>query len=92
MRPAESVARGVLVQRVMRALLIVIVSVAVVGGVLTHRNRGRSKEPEAQKAVAAAHSSAAREPSQHNWPKRTLDRAADVKRQVAEQRQEDATR
>jgi hypothetical protein len=72
----------------MRALVVVIITVAVAAGVLKHRNRVKSDAP-AQPAVRAEQQAAASgEPSQHHWPKRALDRAADVKRQVHEQRKQ----
>jgi hypothetical protein len=76
----------------MRALIVVVLAVAIIAAVLKHRNGAEPDTPTQQPTPAQQQTSAAREPSQHNWPKRSLDRAADVKRQVAEQRKEDGTR
>ena len=57
------------------------------------------KRNEASKAVStgktvtqAAGSPSPRPVSEHNWMKQSLDRANEVKRQVAQQRREDGTR
>ena len=76
----------------MRAVVIVVIIVAVTAGVLKHRNRAQSDASAEKPIVAQQQATAPREPSEHNWPKRALDRAADVKRPVAEQRKEDGTR
>jgi len=75
--------------RVMRLLLVVVVSAAVVGGVVAHRKSGQS---DAAKPNALPASQQGAAPREHHWPKRALDRAADVKRQVTETRREDDAR
>ena len=52
-----------------------------------HEEPAPPAKPPAQ--VATAQASPARPTSEHNWPKSSLDRVADVKRQVAQQRKED---
>jgi hypothetical protein len=47
--------------------------------------------PTVAKATAPAAAPITQDNAQH-WPKRALDRAADVKRQVADQRKSDETR
>ena len=76
----------------MRMFLVLAVAVAAVAGVMTRGQRGQSDAPPAQAVVAQPTAAASAEPSEHNWPKRALNRAADVKRQVADQRKEDAVR
>jgi len=67
----------------MRYILGLLGVVALVGGFLKFN---RQEEPVAPAPSAiASKASTTSEPSQHNWPKRTLDRVAEVKRDVAEQ-------
>jgi cytoskeletal protein RodZ len=59
--------------------------------VLQKRNEHQKAGPE--KSVAQTTASASPRPvSEHDWMKRSLDRAAEVKKQVAQQRKEDGTR
>lgn len=73
------------------------VVIAVLGGltflfVVQKRNEA-SKAASPNKAVAQVTGSPSPRPvSAHNWMKNSLDRANDVKRQVAQQRREDGTR
>jgi hypothetical protein len=62
--------------------------------VVQKRNEAAKPGPAEKKvAVQNATSSPAPRPvSEHNWMKRSLDRANDVKKQVAQQRKEDGTR
>lgn len=77
----------------MRILLGLIVVVTIAGAVLTHRkNEQAAATPVATAKAASAQPAAPREVSQHDWAKRSLDRAADVKRQVAEQQKENGTK
>ena len=76
----------------MRALVAVIITVAVAAGVLKHRNRLKSDAPAQTAVRAEQQATGSDEPSQHHWPKRALDRAADVEHQLAEQRKQDETR
>ena len=66
----------------MRILVGFLIVAAVIGGFVAHKQR---QEPTASAQTVNA-SSAFREPSKYNFPKRTLDRVGDVKRQVAEER------
>lgn len=69
----------------MRIVLVCLVVGAVIGGVLYNRS-GTPDTPAPKVVAATAPANASREPSQHNWPKRALDRAAEVKKQVAAER------
>jgi len=78
----------------MRILLGLIVTAAIAYGVLRYK---KSEEPAAApvataKAQVAQPAASPREVSEHNWAKRSLDRAAEVKRQVAAQQKENGTR
>ncbi len=68
----------------MRTLAWLLVAVVLVGGFVMHRRQQQTAAvPQPSTAVAAP---VAREPSEHNWPKRALDRVDEVKRQVAAER------
>ncbi|HMJ04655.1 MAG TPA: hypothetical protein VK474_00230 [Chthoniobacterales bacterium] len=73
----------------MRFLLGTVVAVAVIGGVVLHRQREEGAAPvqtvsaQPEKVVA---------PRAPHWPKSALDRANELKRQVATQRAEDGTK
>jgi hypothetical protein len=74
-------------------LLLAAGTIAVI--VLKQREVPVAESPAANRAVAPAAAAPAAVPAQQasqHWPKRALDRAADVKRQVAEQRNADGTR
>ncbi len=81
----------------MRTFLGLAAAAGIIGLVVMQKQREQPKEqasapkPPTQTAAAAASAAPAAQPSQH-WPKRALDRAADVKRQVADQRRGDETR
>lgn len=72
-------------------IFIVLVVLAVLGWLFLAQ-----KQQEHQKVVTAAHAPAQtaspRPVSEHNWMKRSLDRASDVKKQVVQQRKEDGTK
>lgn len=65
----------------MRSTLILLLVVFGVGGMLLINAR-RSPAPAAAPATPSV-------VSQHNWAKKSLDRTADVKRQVADQQAKD---
>lgn len=72
----------------MRIFLGLLVVLAVAGGFLAHR---KGETPVTASAATAKASAAPREVSEHDWAKRSLDRAADVKMQVARERKENTT-
>lgn len=74
--------------------VIVLVAVAVLGGLFLAQKQRQHPEPAIAPAVAASKQAAAtpRPVSEHNWMKRSLDRTNEVKRQVAEQRKTDGTK
>lgn len=61
----------------------------VVGFLLSRRPPEKPAAAAPIVSAPSAQSAAPREPSEHNWPKRALDRVGDVKRQVAAQRAQD---
>ncbi|MDQ6938989.1 MAG: hypothetical protein M3119_02410 [Verrucomicrobiota bacterium] len=63
----------------MRVFICLLIGVAVVGGFLAHRQKN---EPAPAPIVAR------QENSPHKWMKNSLDRTAEVKKQVAQQRKE----
>lgn len=69
----------------MRFFLGFFVVAVLTGGALLH-NRNEKAAPPTPTAEASAQPATSVEPSKHNWPKRALDRAADLKSQIAEQR------
>ena len=75
----------------MRTLFVIIIAATGMGIIISRGGDEAAKERQTP-GVAYAQASTQSPPSEHNWPKRSLDRAADVKRQVAEQRQADGTR
>ena len=66
----------------MRILVGFLIVAAVIGGFVAHKQRQEATAP-AQTVNAPG---APRDPSKYNFPKRTLNRVDDVKRQVAEER------
>ena len=70
----------------MRIILVFLIVVVVAGGVLTYNRREKPAAPGQKTTTATSQASPTRDPSKHNWPKSALDRAAEVKQQVAEQR------
>ena len=73
--------------------VIVLVVVAGLGWLFLFQKQREPEKPAAAPTVAASKQPATspRPPSEHNWMKRSLDRANEVKRQVAEQRKQDGT-
>jgi hypothetical protein len=66
---------------------LIVATVAV--GFYKHNRHEEAAAPAKMPAqVASAQASPARTTSEHNWPKSSLDRVAEVKRQVAQQRKE----
>jgi len=76
---APRVARGMLRKQGMRTFLGLIAAVAIIGGVLKYRER---QEPAANAVTAPPAASAA---TPRHFPKQALDRAAEVKREVAKE-------
>src|SRR5947207_15073082 len=74
----------------MRKFLVLVV-LAGLAFLFVIQKRSEPQKTAPQKAVAQAAASP-RPVSEHNWMKRSLDRANEVKRQVAQQRKEDGTR
>jgi hypothetical protein len=87
MRPA-SVARTLLPFVIMRAVPVFIIAAALIAAFVTHQKQQEPAAPPATEKSALVQTSTPRPASEHNWPKKALDRAADVRRQVAEQRQQ----
>jgi hypothetical protein len=57
------------------------------------QKRAETQKATVEKKPAQTAANASPRPvSEHNWMKRSLDRAGEVKRQVAQQRKEDGTR
>ena len=65
-----------------------LVAVAVIGGFLAHRHSEETAPVAAAQKPAELQPSAPHENNPHNWMKNSLDRAGDVKKQVAQQRKE----
>jgi hypothetical protein len=74
----------------MRKLLVIAV-LAGLAWLFVVQKRTEPQKTASEKAVAQAAASP-RPVSEHNWMKHSLDRANEVKRQVATQRKEDGTR
>lgn len=73
----------------MRKFLALLIAVGL--GVAFYKQKAaEQKSPSSEKPVTATavQPGAGRTPSEHNFAKRALDRAGDVKRQVAQQRKE----
>ena len=82
----------------MRTFLGLVAAAGIIGAVVMQKQRqATEKQPVAAKpavvatAKAPAAAPAGQPPAQH-WPKRALDRAADVKRQVADKNKADETK
>ena len=85
--------------RDMRKAIAFIIIVGVAGAIVLQKQRASqhaesadAKPASFSAAQAPAGSAAAQQPVAQHWPKRALDREADVKRQVGEQRNSDETR
>ena len=82
----------------MRIFLGLLVAGGIVGAVVMQKQRqAPDKQPAAPKPAVVATAKAptaapAGQPAAQHWPKRALDRAADVKRQVADKNKADETR
>jgi hypothetical protein len=74
----------------MRKFLVIVV-LAGLGWLFVVQKRSEPQKNTPDKAVAQVAASP-RPVSEHNWMKHSLDRASEVKRQVAQQRKEDGTR
>ena len=75
----------------MRILLVIVIAAVGIGFIINRGSRPAAKEPQTA-ATVYAQATTPQQPSEHNWPKRSLNRAADLKRQVAAQRAEDGVR
>jgi len=76
----------------MRIFLGFLVVVAVAGGIVAQRKSIPPAPPGSAGKAVTAQAARPDEASQKNWAKRSLDRAADVKRQVSDQQKEDGTK
>jgi hypothetical protein len=75
----------------MRKFLVIAV-LAGLAWVFVVQKRSEPAKTAPEKVTAQAGTTASPRPvSEHNWMKRSLDRANDVKKQVAQQRKEDGT-
>jgi len=78
----------------MRKFLVIAVLVGL-GWLFVVQKRNEASKPAANATKSAAQTTASVSPrpvSEHNWMKRSLDRASEVKKQVVEQRKTDGTR
>ena len=87
------VARAVLLFLRMRKFLVI----AVLAGltwlfIVQKRSESAKPDQKSKTATQVAASTSPRPVSEHNWMKHSLDRANEVKRQVAQQRKADGTR
>ena len=73
----------------MRIVIGIVLAAAVWVGVLRFRDREPQEQAVVAPSVAAAAKPTPAPPSQHNWPKRALDRAADAKTKAAERVNDD---
>jgi cytoskeletal protein RodZ len=90
MRPSHG-SRPAPVLRMRKFLVIAVL--AGLAWLFVVQKRSEPQKPAPEKTVAQATASASPRPvSEHNWMKHSLDRANEVKRQVAQQRKEDGTR
>jgi len=60
--------------------------------IVQKRSEPAKQEPKSKAVAQVAGSPSPRPVSEHNWMKHSLDRANEVKRQVAQQRKTDGTR
>jgi hypothetical protein len=70
----------------MRILRAFVAAVIIAGSATSCTKRGEPEVTADKTKLAQPQSAAARERSEPHWPKQALNRANDVKRQVAEQR------
>jgi hypothetical protein len=75
----------------MRFVFGFLIVAAIAAGILKHTRQDNSAPPAttAAQTAKALPATTVQTPSAHNWPKSSLDRVAEVKRQVAQQRKED---
>jgi hypothetical protein len=77
----------------MRKFLVITVLVGLTWLFIVQKRSEPSKPAPSDKAIAQTAGSATPRPvSEHDWMKRSLDRANEVKRQVVQQRKTDGTR
>lgn len=79
-------ARRVLPEQGMRILVGFLIIACVIGFFYSRRPAPDGVTAAPASVASTAQSTTPSEPSKYNMPKRALDRAADVKRQVLEQR------
>jgi len=75
----------------MRTLIGFVIVAVVAGGFLSQRKKETQVEASPVAVMAKVQPTPDRETSAHNWPKSSLDRAADVKRQVLQERKENGS-
>ena len=76
----------------MRKFLVIAVLAGLAWLFVVQKQNEPQKTTPAKVAAQPATGASPRPVSEHNWMKSSLDRANEVKRQVAQQRKEDATR
>jgi hypothetical protein len=76
----------------MRTLLVIVIAAVGIGLLIKRGGGPAAKEAKPATVASTPAAPTTRQPSEHNWPKRSLDRAAEVKRQVAAQRASDGVR
>jgi hypothetical protein len=79
----------------MRKFLVLTVLVGLTILFVVQKRNESAKPAPSEKKVAVQNTTASQPPrpvSEHNWMKNSLDRANDVKKQVAQQRKQDGTR
>ena len=86
MERAAHMARSLLLKMTMRRSLILLLLAVGIGEAFYLQSR--RENPAASAALSAVQIPPVRESSEHNWPKRALDRAADAKRQAAQRHDE----
>jgi hypothetical protein len=76
----------------MRKFLVIAVLAGLTWLFIVQKRSESAKPAENSKTVTQVAAASPRPVSEHNWMKHSLDRANEVKRQVAQQRKEDGTR
>ena len=76
----------------MRKFIVIAVLAGLTWLFVVQKRNEPPKSAPGKVTAQAATTTSPRPVSEHNWMKRSLDRAGEVKRQVAQQRKEDGTR
>jgi hypothetical protein len=84
----DGLAHPLLPSCAMRIFLGFLVAVVLIGGFLTHKKTQDSVSADQKPSSLIVPSSTPRPASPHNWPKSSLDRVAEVKKQVADSRRQ----